>query len=443
MDITEHVASVSSGKVSAVSRVMGFSEKIATDKVKDLNIVLSLNEEAISEAKAIDLRIKEGRDVGKLAGVCFFLKSNICYRSMEANCASLVLEGFVAPYHATVVQKLLSEDAILLGMVNMDEFACGVSGETSAYGPTKNPKNPDLIPGGSSSGSAAAVAADLCDFALGSDTGGSIRNPASHCGVVGVKPSYGLVSRYGLIDMCMSFDCIGPLAHSVADGELITQVISGQDHFDTTTVDVSDEAMPEKGVLGVVNSSKFTTPEIAALFTEKVEALAASTGKKIKYIDLPLDIALETYYILVYTEFFSGTRKYDGRRFGKAIDEFGGLEVARRIIGGSEVTRSEFEGRYYHKALKAKNFILKQVADLFTKVDAILLPTVPKLPHKIGADLSVEEMYAYDVFTVIANISGVAAMSVPMGKVDGLDVGIQVMAPRFGEKAMFDLAKKV
>ncbi|MGK0232596.1 MAG: aspartyl-tRNA(Asn)/glutamyl-tRNA(Gln) amidotransferase subunit A, partial [Patescibacteria group bacterium] len=319
MDITEHVASVSSGKVSAVSRVMGFSEKIATDKVKDLNIVLSLNEEAISEAKAIDLRIKEGRDVGKLAGVCFFLKSNICYRSMEANCASLVLEGFVAPYHATVVQKLLSEDAILLGMVNMDEFACGVSGETSAYGPTKNPKNPDLIPGGSSSGSAAAVAADLCDFALGSDTGGSIRNPASHCGVVGVKPSYGLVSRYGLIDMCMSFDCIGPLAHSVADGELITQVISGQDHFDTTTVDVSDEAMPEKGVLGVVNSSKFTTPEIAALFTKKVEALADSTGKKIKYIDLPLDIALETYYILVYTEFFSGTRKYDGRRFGKAI----------------------------------------------------------------------------------------------------------------------------
>ena len=187
------VKDIKDGKLSAVENVMNFSKKIATPKVKDLNIFLHLNEHAIDEAKAIDKRIKKGEKVGKLAGVCFALKSNISYRGMTTNCGSKVLETYVSPYNATVVNKLLAQDAILLGMVNMDEFACGMSGETSAFGPTKRPKNPELIPGGSSSGSCAAVAAELCDFALGSDTGGSIRTPASICGVVGVKQTYGLV----------------------------------------------------------------------------------------------------------------------------------------------------------------------------------------------------------------------------------------------------------
>lgn len=228
---------------------MAFSKKISTPRTKDLNIFLRLNENAIEQAKAIDKRIKEGGDVGKLAGLCFAVKSNISVRELETNCGSKVLEGYVSPYNATVINKLLGEDAIILGMVNMDEFACGASGETSAFGPTKNPRNENLIPGGSSSGSASAVAAELCDFALGSDTGGSIRNPASHCGVTGLKPTYGAVSRYGLIDMAMSFDCIGPLTNSSEDAKLIFDVIKGQDNFDQTTKDSPKEKISRRNLL--------------------------------------------------------------------------------------------------------------------------------------------------------------------------------------------------
>jgi len=234
MTLKHKLKQIKEGKLSAVENLMNFSKKIATPKTKELNIFLSLNENAIEQAKEIDKRIKNGNS-GKLAGLCFAVKSNISVRELETNCGSKVLEGYVSPYNATVINKLIAEDAIILGMVNMDEFACGASGETSAFKPTKNPKNPELIPGGSSSGSAAAVAAELCDFSLGSDTGGSIRNPASHCGIVGLKPTYGAVSRYGLIDMAMSFDCIGPLTNSPEDARLIFNIIKGQDNFDQTT----------------------------------------------------------------------------------------------------------------------------------------------------------------------------------------------------------------
>ncbi len=439
MKLEEKVKKIKKGELTATENVMQFGEQIKKDN-KKLNILLHLNENAINEAKEIDARIKKGKKTGKLAGLCVAVKSNICVKHMIVNCASKVLEDFTAPYDATVIQKLKSEDAIIIGMANMDEFACGASGETSAFGPTKNPSNPELIPGGSSSGAAAAVAAKFCDFALGSDTGGSIRNPASHCGVVGLKPSYGLVSRYGLLDMTMSFDCIGPITNSSKDAKLVLDIISGQDNFDSTTSN-KKYSEKKKGVIGLVDTSEFATKEISDAIESRANEIAKKHNMKIKKIKLPLNISLETYYILVYVEFFSATRKYDGRRFGKAIDKFGGPEVQRRIIGGSEITRAEFEGKFYREALRARNYIMNEFKNIFKDVDAIILPTVPKLAHKVGEEISVEEMYAYDVFTTLANIAQIPAMSVPLEQIENKNLGMQIMTDKFNEKIIFELAR--
>jgi len=429
MTLKHKLKEIKEGKLKAVENVMNFSKKIATARVKDLNIFLSLNGNAIEQAKEIDKRIKKGT-AGKLAGLCFAVKSNI-----------KVLEGYISPYNATIIDKLLAEDAIILGMVNMDEFACGSSGETSAFGPTKNPRNPELIPGGSSSGSASAVAEGLCDFALGSDTGGSIRNPASHCGVVGLKPTYGAVSRYGLIDMTMSFDCIGPLTNSSEDSKLIFDIIKGQDNFDQTTKDAPKNKPVKKGVIGLVNVKDFCDKEIAELVEKRTKEIAEKNKWKIRKINLPLDIAIQTYYVIVYTEFFSATRKFDGRRFGKKINEVAGPEVIRRIIGGSEITKAEHKGKYYREALKARNFIKEQFEEIFKNVDAIILPTSPKLPHKIGESISIKDMYAYDVFTTPPSIAGIPSISIPIGKIENKDVGMQILAPHFQEELIFKLAK--
>ena len=441
MNLKQKVQQIKKGEFSAVENVIQFGEKIKKDN-KKLNIFLHLNDEAIDEAKEIDSRIKKGKKVGKLVGLCVAIKSNICVKHMITNCASKVLEDFTASYDATVIQKLKSEDAIVIGMVNMDEFACGASGETSAFGSTKNPSNLELIPGGSSSGSAAAVAADFCDFALGSDTGGSIRNPASHCGVVGLKPTYGVVSRYGLLDMAMSFDQIGPLARTSEDAELILSVIKGQDNLDSTTED-GKYLSKSKKIIGLVDTSDFAAPEINKIIEEKAKELAKKKGFKIKNVKLPLDISIETYYLMVYVEFFSSTRKYDGRRFGKAIDKFGGPEVQRRIIGGSEITRAEFEGKFYREALRAKNHIMNEFKKLFEEVDLIILPTVPKLAHKIGEEISTKEMYSYDVFTTLANIAQIPAISVPAGEIEGKKLGLQILADKFNDKRIFELAKGI
>ena len=441
MNLKQKIKQIKEGKLSCVDNLLYFSKKIATKEAKELNIFLHLNENAIEQAKNIDKRIKEKKAVGKLAGLVFAVKSNISVYGIETNCASKVLENYVSPYNATVINKLLAEDAIILGNVNMDEFACGGSGETSAFGPTKNPKNPELIPGGTSSGSAAAVSANLCDFSLGSDTGGSIRNPASHCGIVGLKPTYGSVSRYGLIDMAMSFDCIGPLCNSVEDAKLIFDVIKGQDNFDLTTKNSPKESNKKKGSIGLVNVSNFATKEIEELIERKTREIAKKNKWKIKKINLPLDITIETYYIIVYTEFFSATRKFDGRRFGSNIEETAGPEVLRRIIGGSEITKAEHEGKYYREALKARNYIKEQFSKIFKEVDAIILPTVPKLPHKIGEKISTEEMYAYDVFTTPASIAGLPAISVPVGEINKKPVGLQIISNMFNEDLIFKLAE--
>tara|TARA_Y100000310_G_scaffold149036_2_gene148357 strand:- start:1359 stop:2690 length:1332 start_codon:yes stop_codon:yes gene_type:complete len=440
MTIKQKVKQIKLGKLKALDNVISFSKRIATPKTKDLNIFLTLNEEAIAQAKKIDKRIKEGKSTGKLAGICFTVKSNISVKDLETNCASKVLEGYVSPYNATVINKLLSEDAIILGMVNMDEFASGASGETSAFGPTKNPKNPKLIPGGSSSGSASSVAAELCDFSLGSDTGGSIRNPASHCGIFGLKPTYGAVSRYGLIDMAMSFDCIGPLTNNLEDSKLIFNIIKGQDNFDQTT-NKKEKDHKKKNVIGLVNVKDFCDKKISDLIENKTKELVKKNNWKIKKIELPLNIAIETYYIIVYTEFFSTTRKFDGRRFGKKIEEVAGPEVIRRIIGGSEITKAEHKGKFYRASLKARNFIKKEFEKIFDQVDIVILPTVPKTPHKIGEKISVKDMYAYDIFTTPASIAGLPAISIPIGKIDKKDIGLQIIAPELQEELLFKLAR--
>jgi aspartyl-tRNA(Asn)/glutamyl-tRNA(Gln) amidotransferase subunit A len=353
-------------------------------------------------------------------------------------------------------------------MTNMDEFASGSSGETSAFKPVKNPQALGLVPGGSSSGSAAAISAGFCDMALGSDTGGSIRNPASHCGVVGIKPTYSSVSRYGLIDLSMSVDQIGCFAKNVEDAGLLLKVIQGKDENDSISQGGGDFSKslllsgPQTAQLRASRSSinnKLSSPrftigvldlsgikvdsKIQKLIDDKIEQVAKKNKWEIKKIKINhLDLAIETYYPLLYVEFFSATRRFDGRRYGKKIEDVAGPEVLRRILGGSEISQAEYGGRYYHQALKAKKLISQEFEKAFKSVDCIVLPTVPRLPHKIGEKISVEEMYGYDALTIPANLAGNCAVSIPVGKIDNIPVGIQIMCDKFQDEKMLNVAGK-
>tara|TARA_Y100000310_G_scaffold163530_1_gene163359 strand:- start:701 stop:2047 length:1347 start_codon:yes stop_codon:yes gene_type:complete len=445
MDVVEKLKQIKSGKLSAEKNVKSFLDKIKKENSK-INAVVVVNQNAISDARTVDGK----KSKGKLAGLGFIVKSNICVKGLECNCASKTLAGWKAPYDSTVVSKIRAEDGVILGMANMDEFASGASGETSAFGVCKNPASLDLIPGGSSSGSASSIAAGFCDVALGSDTGGSIRNPASHCGVVGVKPSYGLVSRYGLIDLAMSFDQIGVLSRDIESSSYVLDIIAGRDEKDPTTFDSSGIKIGREKNLTIGLLKNNSDSAIQELVNSRVREVAEKNGWKVKEIDLKyLDLGIQTYYLIVYTEFFSGTRKFDGRRFGKKIEDVAGPEVVRRIIGGGEITRAEYGGRYYKKALEVKELIRKEFERAFAKVDCIISPTVPKLPHRIGSSISTKEMYAYDSLTVPASLAGVCAVSVPVGKVggvvgkgEGVPVGLQVMCNSFEEGKMFGIARE-
>ncbi len=419
--------------------------KVYLDKIKEengkINAILHLNENVLVESKKLD----EKKEKGKLFGYIFAVKSNINVKGMITNCASHVLENYIAPYDATVIEKIKKEDGLIIGMANMDEFAAGGSGENSAYGCSENPSAKGRVPGGSSSGSAAAVAAGFCDVALGSDTGGSIRNPASHCGVLGVKPSYGFVSRYGLIDLSMSLDQIGVFAKNVEDCALVLDVIRGKDERDTTTFE-SESIKFEKldkvkiGVLKISGVDK----KIQKLIDEKVDEIKKKYKFSAEKIEIEhIDLAVETYYPLVYSEFYSATRRFDGRRYGKKIEEVCGEEVLRRILGGSEITKAEFAGQYYEKALKVKELIKKEFENAFEKVDCIISSTCPGLPWKIGEGkkMKTEEVYAYDALTIPANLAEICAVSVPAGKIDKIPVGMQIMCAKGQDNKMLNLAK--
>jgi len=423
-------------------KVKNYLEKIQKEN-KKYNIFLHINENALKEAQEIEKKKKKGR----LYGYVFGIKSNINVKGMICNCASRTLENYRAPYDATVIEKIKSEDGVIIGMLNMDEFACGSSGETSAFGACMNPAAFGRIPGGSSSGSAAAVAAGFCDVALGSDTGGSIRNPASFCGVVGVKPSYGLVSRYGLIDLSMSLDQIGPIAKNVSDAALVLDVIRGKDARDTTTFDSGKIELKKVGKLNVgILRIKNVDKRINDLIDEKINAIAKEKGWKIEEIEIKhIDLAVETYYPLVYSEFFSSTRRFDGRKYGKRIEDNCKEEVLRRILGGSEITKSEFSGKYYKKALQVKELIKEEFEKVFKKVDCIILPTCPGLPWKIGEGekMKPEEIYAYDALTIPANLAEICAVSIPAGKIENIPVGMQVMCAKNEDAKMLSIAKEI
>lgn len=442
MKLKEKIKAIKSGKLTAEQNVKNLLNKIKKEN-KKINAILHINKNAIKEAKAIDKKIKKGK-AGKLAGLTFAVKSNINVKGLIANAGSRTLENYISTYDATVIKKIKAEDGIIIGMANCDEFASGASGETSAFGVTQNPKAPGLIPGGSSSGSVASVAAGFSDLALGSETGGSIRNPASHCGIIGVKPSYGSVSRYGLMDLSMSLDQIGPISNEVAGSEMVFNVIKGRDEKDPTTFDSKIKETKNKFKIGFSKDFEnlCSDQRIVKLVRDKANSVIkklkwSSSNIKLKYVKL----AIATYYPIVYVEFFSSTRKLDGRRYGHKIEEVAGPEVLRRILGGKEISQAEYGGQYYRNAIKAKQAIKNDLDNAFKKVDAIITPTVPRLPHKIGENISTEEMYGYDALSAPINLAGMAAINISAGEIKGIPVGLQIIVPALHEDRMFKIAE--
>lgn len=443
--IKEKLELIKHRKLSAEENIKKFLEVI--EKKKKINAVLYVNPKTLEEAKEVDLKIRNEK-AGRLAGLGFVVKANINVEGMPISCASKTLEEYYGTYDADVIKKLKAEDAIVLGIANCDCFACGASGENSMFGATDNPAAPGHVPGGSSSGSAAAVAAEMCDFALGSDTGGSIRNPASHCGVVGIKPSYGRVSRYGLVDMAMSLDQIGPLCTDVYGAALVMEIISGYSEYDAISIDKPiqhyTKFKKEKLKIGIVKEfdKLCTDKRISKLINECIEKIAKGTGSSVKDIELKhIDLGIQTYYPIVYVEVFSSTRKFDGRKYGKKIEESCSEEVLRRILGGKEISKAEHHGKYYRKALQVKKLISAELEKAFKEVDVIITPVTPRLPHKVGEKITIKDMYGYDAFTIPANLSGICAGVINAGSIDNIPVGLQVMAPAFREDLMFDVLK--
>ncbi len=442
-DIKAKLFALRSHEITAEQNVQYYVDQIKHHN-SDLNVFLSINEHALEQAKKVDEKIKAGT-AGRLAGLAIAVKSAICVKGLEANCASKTLAGYIAPYDADAVCKIKEQDGIIIGMTNMDEFASGSGGEHSAFGPTKNPACPGKIPGGSSSGSAAAVTAGMCDLSLGTDTGGSIRNPASHCGVVGIKPSYGRVSRYGLIDLSMSLDQIGPFSMDVYGCALLLEVIAGKSAHDGTTLgqrvsSYSSLSPFKRKRIGIVKNFESVCAEkrIYDHVMRQIKQFAETHDCTLVDIELDhVELAIQAYYPIVYTEFYSGTRKFDGRKYGKVIEESAGEEVLRRIYGGQVISQAEFEGTYYRKALAVKNLIRKSFDQAFSKVDIIMSPTVPFFPHPLGQEVTdplVE--YAYDALTVPANLAGICAGVVSGEPLDDIPLGIQVMAPVLAEQLM-------
>lgn len=419
-------------------------------------------DEARAAADAIDLEIGMGNDPGPLAGVPVALKDNMCTRGVPTTCSSRILEGWRPPYDATVVSRLAAAGAVIVGKTNLDEFAMGSSTENSAFGPTRNPHDLSKVPGGSSGGSAAAVSAGFVPLSLGSDTGGSIRQPAALCGVVGVKPTYGLVSRYGLVAFASSLDQIGPFAATVADAALLLEVIAGHDPADSTSIPSSPPSIVDglgRGVsgvrVGVVRElMDGVDADVAARVHEAADALSAA-GAKVDEVSVPAAIyGLSAYYLIAPAEASSNLSRYDGvryglRRAGEADDitsMYGatraagfGPEVKRRIMLGTYALSSGYYDAYYAKAQKVRTLIIRDFDAAYESCDVLLSPTAPTTAFAFGAKADNPlAMYLSDVCTIPSNLAGHPAMSVPFKTgTDGLPVGVQIMAPALQELVMF------
>ncbi|MCS7043816.1 MAG: Asp-tRNA(Asn)/Glu-tRNA(Gln) amidotransferase subunit GatA [Bryobacteraceae bacterium] len=420
-------------------------------------------ERALEAAARVDGKIARGEDPGPLAGVPVAIKDNIVTRGLRTTCGSRLLERFVPPYDATAVERLERAGALLIGKTNLDEFAMGSSNENSAFGPVRNPADPERVPGGSSGGSAAAVAQGAAVAALGSDTGGSIRQPASFCGVVGLSPTYGRVSRYGLVAFASSLDRIGPLARTVRDAALVLQAIAGRDSRDSTS---AFAPVPDyvSGMNGNLRGLRVGLPREyfegltggTAAQMEKARSLLASLGCELREISLPhTPYAVPCYYILCTAEASSNLARYDGVRYtwrapqvetlaemyAKTRGQGFGAECKRRIMLGTYVLSAGYYDAYYLKAQKVRTLITRDFLDAFGQVDAIATPVSPFPAFRLGEKLDDPlQMYLSDIFTITASLAGLPAMSVPCGRTpEGLPVGLQLIAPHFGEPLLFRL----
>lgn len=424
------------------------------------------SEGALRDAAEVDRRRTAGEPLGRLAGLPIAVKDNICVRGWKTTCASRMLENFRPPYNAHVVEQLRFADAILIGRTNLDEFAMGSSCENSAFQKTRNPWNPQHSPGGSSGGSAAAVAGGFAPLALGSDTGGSIRQPAAFCGVVGVKPTYGRVSRYGLIAFASSLDQIGPFARNVSDAALLLEVLCGHDGRDATSMDLpapdllSQLNVPLRGLrIGVVREHLVAgvDPEVSQAITRALETYGAQ-GAEIVDVTLPHErFGVAAYYVIAPSEASSNLARYDGIHYGHRAEKFTGLidlyessrgegfgpEVKRRIMLGTYALSSGYYDAYYRKAQQVRRLIAQDFAEAFARVDVILTPTTPTPAFRIGelADDPLQ-MYLNDVYTIGANLAGLPGMSLPCGRSStGLPIGMQLLAPAFEEGRLLRAAR--
>ncbi|MFH1582502.1 MAG: Asp-tRNA(Asn)/Glu-tRNA(Gln) amidotransferase subunit GatA [bacterium] len=438
--------------------------KAYLDKIKKFNedifAYLLVDEKgALSQAEEADELISKNKAVSVLTGIPAAIKDNILIEGLKCTSASKILENYVAPYNATVIKKLKECKAVFLGKTNMDEFAMGSSTENSAFGPTKNPNDLTRVPGGSSGGSASTVAANMAAFALGSDTGGSIRQPASFCGVVGLKPTYGSVSRYGLMAFASSLDQIGPLAKTVEDAKIVFGAISGKDPMDSTSVD-----LPSKKEAFNLKDTRVGIPKeyfvggIDAKIEKEIKAAIKKyedMGVKVEEISLPhTDYALAAYYIISPSEASANLARFDGIKYGASSKEAKDLldlylktkgkgfgpEVRRRIMLGTYALSSGYYDAYYLKAQKVRSLLKKDFEKAFRKVDAIFTPTSPIFPFKIGEKMDDPlSMYLVDIYTVSVNLVGLPALSIPIARVDNLPVGLQIIGKPFEESKLFNL----
>ncbi len=470
MDILEYSAvelsaAIREGKVTATDAMEAVLARIEA-KEKDINAYVTVDrEQALRAAASVQEKIEKGELIGPLAGVPVAIKDNLCTEGMLTTCSSKILENFVPTFTAEAVLNLEKAGAVIIGKTNMDEFAMGSTTETSAYGETRNPWNTGHVPGGSSGGSAAAVAAGECFFALGSDTGGSIRQPASFCGVVGLKPTYGTVSRYGLIAYGSSLDQIGPLTKNVTDCATVLELIASHDTKDSTSVKREDTDFTS-ALLEDVKGMKIGIPRDyfgEGLDAEVKDAVLAAAkvleekGAVVEEFDLSLvEYAIPTYYTIAAAEASSNLERFDGVKYGYRTEAYEGLhnmykktrsegfgaEVKRRIMLGSFVLSSGYYDAYYLKALKVKAMIKKAFDDAFSRYDLILGPVAPTTAPRLGESLSDPlKMYLGDIYTISVNLAGLPGISVPCGKdAKGLPIGLQLIADSFQEKKLIQAA---
>lgn len=455
---------LAAGKLSCVDLVSYYLDQ--NKKKAHLNAILEVfDESSLAKAKEIDEKVSQGKKVGKLAGMVLAIKDNICYTGHKVSASSKIIKDYESVYTSTALQRLLDEDVIVIGRCNCDEFAMGASNENSAFGPVKNADDETRVPGGSSGGSAVAVQADLCLAALGSDTGGSIRQPASFTGTFGLKPTYGRVSRYGLLAYASSFDQIGPITSSAEDAALILEVMAGQDPMDATSSShplITETAQTKKRKIGYSKEalqSKGLDPEVKEAFLDVIEKLKAD-GHQIEEVSFPyLDYMVPCYYVLTTAEASSNLSRYSGVLYGNrskdAIDiestfkktrsQGFGEEVKRRIMTGTFVLSADYYEAYYSKAQKVRRVIQEESNKILEEYDYFLCPTAPSVAFELNSDKAKDpiKMYLADIFTVQASLAGLPALSVPTARFKNLSIGMQLMGKKYDEFGLLNLGKKI